>query len=160
MDQLGASWSETEFLVDWLIQTSSLSKILEVDTQWQGTLAHTRATPAPHVQQLSQEFLAHIGVIAKYTKSFTISAGNIYFEDQPLTTLTSREVALLTLLITKSPNPVTDDEIGDILFIDDETYSLATIAKTIERLRTKLDEMGISRQYLATASGVGYYLKN
>lgn len=159
-DQLAATWNETEFLVDWLIQISSLANILKNDVAWQGTLKTTRSAYSPLDVEMSEKFLTQIGVVAKYTKAFTIKDELIYFNGLLLANLTPRESSLLSLFITKSPSPVSNDEIGNILFSNEEKFSLATIAKTIERLRTKLEIMGISRHYLATASGFGYYLKN
>jgi hypothetical protein len=160
MDQLAATWSETEFLIDWLVESSSLSPLLPADPSWLGTLKHTRFTPSATTLKLSHDFLIQIGATLDSQHSFTIKENVVSFNGQKLENLTTRESAILTILISKSPVPISNDEIGNILFNSDEKFSLSAITKTIERLRTKLETMGISRHYLATASGVGYYLKN
>ncbi|PIS17884.1 hypothetical protein COT54_02285 [Candidatus Collierbacteria bacterium CG09_land_8_20_14_0_10_46_12] len=160
MQELAASWSETEFLTDWLITSSALSTILPADPTWESTLSTTRRSVSTALQAQSAHFLAQISAPTPTSQTFLAKSGQIYFGDCPLSSLTSREVALMTRLVAKSPAPLTLDEIGDLIFNQEDKFSLAAISKTIERLRTKLESSGISRHYLATASGVGYYLKN
>lgn len=160
MNQLAATWSETEFLVDWLVESSSLSVIIPADPSWSGTLKHVRTTNSLTTQKESVNFLARIGTASLSTKSFTVHENCIYFDSRKLDNLTARETSIMSLLIAKSPLPVSYDDLAPLIFKNDEQFSLAAIAKTIERLRTELNTVGISPHYLATASGIGYYLKN
>jgi hypothetical protein len=156
---LRADWGQTEFLVDWLISTTSLTELLPPDPSWSGTIAATQGPVSPTIKKLSADFLRQIGAPTPNHQTFTLNDHQILFNKQVIPGLSARETTLLTKLIEKSPSPVTYDEIGCILFNCDEKFSLAAISKAIECLRRKLSERGISPSYLATASGVGYYLK-
>ncbi|PIR99181.1 hypothetical protein COT87_00825 [Candidatus Collierbacteria bacterium CG10_big_fil_rev_8_21_14_0_10_44_9] len=160
MNDLSSSWSETEFLVDWLISSSALSQILPSDPTWSGTLSTTRHSVSIALQAQSAHFLTQIGAPIPTFQTFSLKNNQVYYHNNPLPGLTARESRLMTKLIEISPAPLTLDEIADLIFIQEDKFSLAAITKTIERLRTKLNSLGISRHYLATASGIGYYLKN
>jgi hypothetical protein len=160
IDELSASWSETEFLTDWLIRSSALTLVLPPDPSWEGTLNQTRQQICAKIQTDSINFLKMIGAPTPSSQTFKLKNNQVYFESSPVTGLTLRESTLISKLIDKAPAPITLDEVGSILFTNDEKFSLAAISKTVERLRTKFATLGISPHYLATASGVGYYLKN
>ena len=115
---------------------------------------------SPALTEESNQFLQKIGVINHTSTHFSLKEGIVYFGSTPLTSLTTREHSILTELINRTPKPLSIDEIADLIFPKEEKFSLTAIGKTIERLRKKLSELGISSSYLATASGVGYYLKN
>lgn len=157
-ETLYSDWEKTEYLVDYLLLESSLRDLLPSSGSWQPT------TIPPHYPQAlvqeSNQFLQKMGVINHTSTHFSLKDGGVYFGATPLTTLTAREHSILTQLISRAPNPLTIDEIADLIFTKEEKFSLAAIGKTIERLRKKLSDLGISSSYLATASGVGYYLKN
>lgn len=160
MKNLKADWGQTEFLVDWLIHSSSLSSILPADPTWSGTLSATHRPVSSSLQAQSTRFLSLIGAPTPSTHHFTLQDTVIRFGDTPLSTMSAREHTILTKLVEKSPAPVTTDELADLLFPSIDKFSLAALTKCVERLRDKLERMGISRHYIATTSGVGYYLKN
>lgn len=157
-DTLYTDWEKSEYLVDYLLLESSLTNLLPKPVAW------TPTTLPPHFSQEiikeSQDFLTKIGAPLTSNSRFTIEGNNILFSKTPLNSLTVKEASILKTLITRSPAPATIDELADLIFTNDEKFSLAAISKTIERLRNKLNSLGISSSYLATASGVGYYLKN
>lgn len=153
-----ASWEESEFLVDYLLQETELAKLFS--TPHHGTLAHLRANIPTRIIKESTQFLSQIGAPNSTENSFTLKNSVPHFGDTPLTCLTSRESLVMNKLIDNSPTPVTYDELSDILFPNPDKFSLAALTKSIERLRAKLNDMGISRHYISTASGVGYYLKS
>lgn len=59
------------------------------------------------------------------------------------------------MMIEKSNTIVTIDELADLLFANDEEFSLAAIAKTIQRLRDKLEQNGVSASFIQTLRGQG-----
>ncbi len=157
---LNGDWAETEFLVDWIINSSSLSNILPEDKTWTGTIQSTRNNNTSSLTQDSINFLKKLGVTTSDKPKFSVKNSEIYYHDTLLSHLTSREISLLTAMIKISPFPLSYDAIGNILFSSEEKFSLAAISKTIERLRSKFDSLGISRHHITTASTLGYYLKN
>jgi hypothetical protein len=158
--KLSATWGETEFLVDWLLDQTELSQIVPTDPSWAGTLSTARTQTSSIIIEHSNAFLQTIGAPLPTTHHFSSLNSQIYFGDKPLYTLTAKEVAIFNALLAAAPKSVSLDQIGDLIFTQAEKYSLAAINKAIERLRKKLNSLGISSSYLATASGVGYYLKN
>jgi DNA-binding response OmpR family regulator len=159
MKNLAADWSQTEFLVDYLLHSSALRDLLPLDPTWQATtLTTSRSNTLLRAE--SQQFLTQIGAPTPTTQHFSLRNSNIYYGDNPLSTLTSRENIIMSKLIEKSPSPATVDELADLLFPNSDKFSLAALTKCVERLRDKLETLGIPRHVIATASGVGYYLNN
>lgn len=159
MKQLSADWGQTEFLVDYLLHSSSLAKLLPKDANWQGTIAATNHSD-PHIVAASQAFLTQVNAPTSTSQHFRLDGASICYGETALSTLSSREHIILSQLIARSPAPVTTDELADLLYPDPAKFSLAALTKCVERLRDKLEALGISRHHLATANGVGYYLKN
>ena len=153
-----ASWEQSEFLVDYLLQHSQMAHLFP--SPHVGTTEALNAGVSSQVISATEQFLADIGAPGFGNQSFTEKNGKIVFDASPLTNLTSREEMALAALIKCSPYPLTTDQLADLLFPNPEKFSLAAMTKFIERLRAKLEDAGISRHYLATSSGVGYYLKN
>lgn len=155
---LYTDWEKTEYLVDYLLLESNLKEILPDRASW------TPTTIPPHYSQSilkeSADFVKKIGLSDHAECQFSLQGDVICFNKVPLTDFTQTQSAVLKALISRSPAPLTIDEIADLIFTKDEKFSLSAIGKTIERLRKKLTTLGISSSYIATASGVGYYLKN
>lgn len=153
-----STWEESEFLVDYLLQETALAKLFPVPHL--GTLVHLRSYVPARVISDSSDFLAQIHAPTPTKQSFSLRKQKIYFGPHQVVGLSAREYLVLAKLIEKSPLPITIDELADLIFTDPNKFTLAGITKFVERLRHKLESIGISRYYLATASGVGYYLKN
>ncbi|MEK9201276.1 MAG: winged helix-turn-helix domain-containing protein [Patescibacteria group bacterium] len=152
-DQLGGLWQESEIIVDWLLTFSPLAEIIKkIDPDWTKTLTikSTRTKQSASLMQRSDKFLHSVGAPA---------VGIDAIRQIPTSSFSSRERELLDLLIAKSPNFATMDEIGDILFRNNEdAYSLSAIAKAMQRLRDHLEQTGISGSYIQTKRGEGYLL--
>ena len=148
-EQLNGLWQESEIIVDWLIAYSSLSKLLPDKP---ATIKHPRSKQNAALIQVSQNFLRKIGA-----PEIGVSA----IKELDSNGFTSREKQLLDLLLSRSPALVTIDEIGDLLFKSNpDQFSLYAIAKTIQRLRDKLESHGISGSFIQTKRGEGYLLIN
>ncbi len=152
-------WSETEFLVDYLLQYSALNQIVPLDPSWSPTHKNT-AVNKTSVRDKSVEFLRTIGAPTSNTQKFSIHDDQVYFDNKALPSLSRKESLILHSLVRSAPQPISIDTIADLIFTKEDKFSLSAINKTIERLRKKLATLGISSSYIATASGVGYYLKN
>lgn len=152
-DQLGGLWQESEIIVDWLLTFSPLAELIKkIDPEWTKTLTikSTRTKQSATLMQKSDKFLKSVGAP---------SVGIDAIRQIPTTAFSAREKELLNLLIAKSPDFATMDEIGDILFRNNEdAYSLSVIAKAIQRLRDHLEQTGISGSYIQTKRGEGYLL--
>lgn len=153
--QLGGMWSESEIIVDWLMSYSSFGVMLQkIDPSFSKslTIKTTRAKQSANLIQKSEAYLQRIGAPS-------VSLETI--KSLPTKSFTSREKDILDTLISHSPLPVTMDEIGDIIFKSKpDSYSLSAIAKTIQRLRDRLEQNGISGSFIQTKRGEGYLLIN
>lgn len=148
-EKLNGLWQESEIIVDWLIAFSSISKYLDDKP---ATIKNTRSKQNASLLQASQEFLKRIGA-----PEIGISA----IREIESNSFTTRERELLDLLINKSPQLVTMDEIGDLLFRNNpDGFSLYAVSKSIQRLRDKLEKHGISGSFIQTKRGEGYLLSS
>ncbi len=74
-------------------------------------------------------------------------------------TLSSKEYALLELLLRESQHVFSNEEILESLWSSDEFPVEATVRSHMRRLRHKLVEVGAPSDLISTAYGRGYYLK-
>lgn len=161
--QLDGLWPESEIIVDWLMKFSPLAKIIaDIDPRKDSALTMKAVRTKQHAKllQQSEEFLTKIGAPAA-DKIFGLKDEIPTIRNQPAQNLSPREILILKLLIHCSPTPATMDDIADIIFSDKEKdFSLWAIAKTIQRLRDKLEQNGVSGSFIQTLRGQGYVLKN
>ena len=160
--ELDGMWSESELLVDWLIMKSSLSPILkkyQPKTNFIPTVKYTRMKRGARLMTESEEFYRRLG--APILKNvFGLEDGRPTVSGRPLENISAREREILAAMIKKSNAAITIDETADLLFKSDEEFSLQAIAKTIQRLRDKLEQNGVSGSFIQTLRGQGYVLKN
>ena len=123
------------------------------------TLKGIRIKEQARLIQESEEFYKKLG-IPSFEKPFGYNGLIPELFGKPIENLTNTEKKVL-LNLTKNSNTVTQvDDLGNIIFDTEENFSLYAIAKTIQRLRDKLEENGISGSYIQTLRGKGYVLKN
>ncbi len=152
---LNGLWQESEIIVDWLLAYSPLYKLLkklDKDVFETLTIKSTRVKQQADLLQKSESFLRQIGA----------PVINIEAVKQVSTqTFSPKEKEILNLLISKSPQIVTMDQIGDVMFQKNpDSYSLFAISKLIQRLRDKLEKNGVSGSFIQTKRGEGYLLIN
>lgn len=148
IDHLGGLWQESQILVDWLMNETVLSKLFTHSHKSMYTL---RSKQNATLLETSTKFLTKIG--APNIDSSTIK--NI-----DTSSFTTRKKKLLDLLISKSPQIVTFDEINELLTNNYEQFSLYATSKSIQRLRDRLEKSGISGSFIQTKRGEGYLLAN
>ncbi|MEK7163828.1 MAG: helix-turn-helix domain-containing protein [Patescibacteria group bacterium] len=147
-DHLGGLWQESQILVDWLMNETVLAKFFSHPRKTMYTL---RSKQNATMLEISTKFLTKIG--APNIDSSVI-------KEIDTTSFTLREKRLLDLLIAKSPQIVTFDEINELLTNNYEQFSLYAISKSIQRLRDRLEKSGISGSFIQTKRGEGYLLVN
>ena len=160
--ELDGMWSESELLVDWLVTKSSLSPILkkyQPKSNFIPTVKYTRMKQGAKLMKQSEEFYRRLGVPI-LENVFGLKDGQPTIAGRPMENISPREQKILAIMINKSNTVVTIDELSDLLFASDEEFSLAAIAKTVQRLRDKLEQNGVSGSFIQTLRGQGYVLKN
>jgi len=159
---LDGLWSESELLVDWLLMKSSLSPILkkyQPITTFMPTVKYIRMKQSAKLMKQSEEFYRRLGVPI-LENVFGLKDGQPTIAGRPMENISIREQKILRMMIEKNNTIVAIDELADLLFNNDEEFSLAAIAKTIQRLRDKLEQNGVSGSFIQTLRGQGYILKN
>jgi hypothetical protein len=150
---LGFTWNESEAVTDWILAYSPLSAVLQkIDPHFTHsfTLKTTRNRERAILNEISQKFIQKIGAPCT-----NISA----IKNLKLTNFSIREKKLLELLLSRSPHLVSIDEISELLFSGNENkFSLYVISKSIQRLRDKLENHGISGSFIQTRRGRGYLI--
>lgn len=161
-NDLGGIWQESEIITDWIITKSSLVKVLEKYEKLDDfvpTIKGTRIKQQAKLIKESEGFYKKLGLPIE-NKVFNLNGLTPEINKKPVENLSSKEKILLRLLIQKSGSVVNFNELGDNLFTTDTDFSLYAISKSIERLRNKLEQNGISGSYIQTLRGQGYILKN
>ena len=160
--ELKGIWNESELLVDWLITKSSISKVLEryqPDKKFIPTLTKTRTQQSAKLLKESDRFYKKLGVPIT-EKVFKPNGKSPIINGKAAENLTLKETELLNFFIKNQNKVISFDKLADIIFSDYDDFSLWAITKTIERLRNKLEENGVSGSYIQTLRGQGYLLKN
>lgn len=149
LDKYDGLWQESQILADWLMGETPLAKYFPKSYN---SMRALRAKQNASVLEISTKFLEKIGAPI-------ISSDKVKSLDT--TGFSDREKKLWGALAVKSPNILSMDEVGTILFNNSEDdFSLYAISKAIQRLRDRLEKSGISGSFIQTKRGEGYLLVN
>ncbi len=163
MYEMHLSWEESEGLTDWLITHSFLKDIIQAidkGSNHKATLKETRTVQRGGALLESKKFLKKLGLPIFESHMFSLNNNKPYYKNNKIDHLTEREEKILTAFL-KNPNTfLTIDDLSDLLFTNEDEFSLFSITKTIQRLRDKFEENGISGYFIQTVRGKGYWLKN
>ena len=139
-----ATWSESEATTDWILSDSAVAKTLK-DIDSALTITGTRSLISTNLQVKSDAFLAKIGA-----PQITLEAiKNIKVDD-----FTLKEKELWTKFLARPNQVVSFDEIEP----DADKFSLYAIAKTVQRLRDKMETSGVTGSLIQSKRGEGYIL--
>lgn len=153
-------WSESQLLVDWLVEETPIHQALskyQTNRLSPHSMTITRDYFDKHALEASDVFYAKLG-IARLRSHFEVQGSVIKLDDKPMRELSMNEFKLLNLLIEHRGEVVPTSRIADVLFSDDAEFSLYAIAKNVERLRKKLEFNGVTGSYIKTIRGEGYLL--
>jgi hypothetical protein len=155
---LQLTWQEQEAVCDWLLSHSSLKPIL--DDAWHapfkptlGSLRHAQALQS--LRKQSDEYLRQLGLHHE-ANLFTIQDDAILCKNKPLSITSHKQRQVLTRLIKEKH--ISQDELADVLFSNEEDYSLYVMAKFVQRLRELLEANGLSGSVIQTVRGQGLVL--
>lgn len=159
---LEGSWSESEIIVDFLLTQTSLKNVLEKyekDDSFFPTVKSLRDKQKGKLLKESDEFYKKLGLPFNHDL-IELKNDTIHILGRPALNLTQKEQLLLKSLIGKKGGILTFDEAGDLIFQNEDNFSLWAIAKTLQRVRGKLEENGVSGSFIQTVRNEGYYLKS
>ena len=161
-EKLEGLWQESEIITDYLVAETSIAKVLqkyEKAKNYIPTLKGVRIKQQAKLLAESDEFYNKLG-IPNFNKPFSLNGLTPEINKSPVENLSIKERLILKKLIEKANIVVTFDELADEVFNNENDFSLYAIAKTMQRLRDKLEANGISGSYIQTLRGKGYVLKN
>lgn len=116
--KLEGLWQESELLVDWLTNFSSISDTLrkiEPKKVLMPTIKSIRVKQEKKLERLSSDFLKNLGASPLH-KKFEVKNGDIIVEDKTLRNLTQREHHILSTLVKSHGETVSFDSLGDLIF--------------------------------------------
>lgn len=148
------SWESKEAIVDFILDRAKKQGIIP---DFQPTLPGLNSNQ--ELLNKSQKYLEKLGI--NFEKKLKIENQLIYLNGKIISAqLTSIQHIILTSLIKKQNQIVTFDELADIVWQDDEEFSIWAINKQLQRLRTKLQSLGMEGTVLQSIKGRGYSLQN
>lgn len=160
--KLDATWQESEIITDFILTQTKLAKVLqkyESPDAFVPTLKGTRLKDIGKILEVSDNYYKELK-IPNFDSPFSLNGLTPEINKKPILNLTNNEKQVMYLLIKNSNNIVTFDQISDIIFANEEKFSLFALAKFIQRLREKLEKNGISGSFIQTLRSKGYLLKN
>lgn len=161
-EDLGGSWSESELLVDFLLTKSKFSRVLKKfspESTYFPTLKSIRVKQSAKICKESERFYDKLG-LPQSENVFGLGQKTPTVFGKPVNNLTLTEKLILELLIKKANSVISFDDLGNVLFDRESDFSLYAITKSMQRVRDKLEENGVSGSYIQTLRGQGYLLKN
>ena len=150
-DEQKYSWEEVEAVIDWLMSESSLAASIPHPHP---TLTNLRANQLSNYRQLSEKYLASLGISG--VLHLEKHGSNYMYGDIKITDLTTKQQILLDLLLTKRGLTVSYEEIAASLWPNNEDWSLYALTKEIQRLRDKIKKCDINSQLIHAHRKLGY----
>ena len=161
-EKLSGLWQESEIISDFLVTQTKIAEVLkkyELVDKYSPTVKGVRTKDVGNLLQISSDYCKALN-IPNFDKPFSLNGLTPEINKKPILNLTNNEKHVMYLLIKNSNSTVSSDQISDIIFADEEKFSLFALAKFIQRLREKLEKNGISGSFIQTLRGKGYLLKN
>ncbi len=160
MKQHHNTWEEAQLLADWFISDTKLATVFKDIgcDNYKTLLSNIRAGYGKEITQESKKIYEALEVDRIETGFFLLN-GDILYKGKKISDLSFGEHRILTALIENREGVLTYEVIGDLILQKEEKFSLYSISKRVQRLRDKLDEMGIGKHHIQTVRGVGFRMK-
>jgi hypothetical protein len=150
------TWAERSFLSIGLFLTPFSAQVFtEIGCDGYKTLLSSiRGGYDPDIIRISKGIYEQLGIGREQTE-FYILRNEVLYNGKKISNLSFGEQRILTALIENKEGVVTYETIASLILQKEDSFSLYSISKRIERLRTKLDEVGIGRHHIQTGEGCG-----
>ncbi|EKD99578.1 MAG: hypothetical protein ACD_22C00230G0002 [uncultured bacterium] len=158
-EELLTSWSESSAIEDWFLTCSTFAKEMSQITgkRYHPLLKNLRKKVKSKGIVESDKFVKNIGVSTK-PFGFEVKNDAVLVDSRKVDLKNPRYMQILKAMIAKPDKTLTVDEIGTMFNSDNSEFSDYAVSKTMERLRTRLENEGISGSYIQTVRGQGYRL--
>lgn len=152
---LGVSWSKREALMDF-IMTRPVMKRLFPD--FHPVFAQLSRVPVKW-REYSEKYVESLGIPTQ-VQDYTLAGGKVVIKGKVVgAEMTKKDKEIMRLLMVHKGELVTYDELADVLWGEGEFKSFWAINKLVERIRPKLEKLGIEGKRIESVRGQGYLLK-
>ncbi|PIZ63126.1 hypothetical protein COY16_02740 [Candidatus Roizmanbacteria bacterium CG_4_10_14_0_2_um_filter_39_13] len=154
------TWEEAQLLADWFISDTKLATVFkEIGCDdYKTLLSNIRVGYGREISQESKKIYEALE-IGRVETGFFLLNGEVLYKGKMISGLSFGENRILTALIENKEGVLTYEVIGDLVLQKEEKFSLYSISKRVQRLRDKLEEMGIGKHHIQTVRGVGFRMK-
>lgn len=156
MKRFNFSWENRESVADFFVYLLVQKGILPGSTLTMKSLKELK----PELIAESGRYMHRLGLVIE--KPFLLERGQVFFNHHSLVGIvTAQQLKLLKLLVRRSGELISYDQLGDVLWQDDpDSFSLEALTKQMQRLRGVLLEHGVDGRHLEVVRGTGYILHN
>ncbi len=145
---------------DWFISnTRILTTINKHKLKYMPSTKYMRKDTVSRSNRVDIKYVQSLGLFSE-TLKFNVKDREIFFNNRCLIGLTSNEKKILLNLISQVNRTVSYDSLLDILEENNKIVTYYAVYKTIERLRKKLESLGVPRNLIKTVPKSGVYLAN
>lgn len=143
-NNLGVTWTKREALMDFIMTRPAMKKLFP---DFDPVFNQLSRVPAS-TRKESEAYLRELGVVSK----------NQEFEIEKMK-LSKLEKKVMKALIKSQGELVSYDELADIVWGEGEFKTFWAINKLVERMRVKLEKLGIDGKRVEAVRGQGYLLR-
>lgn len=156
-----ASWMESQTLIYWLMQETSLVNILGLDRSKlkDSMIYKIKNGYSKQVRDISEKLNSKLRLNLKRIR-FELIQDKIFKDGKEVVGLVEWEKNVLKYFLKNQDRIIEYNQISNVLNIHDDDYSLWAIAKRIQRLRDKMDELGLGGYIIQNVRGKGFMLNN
>lgn len=152
---LGITWSKREALMDFIMTRPPMRKLFP---NFRPVMSELSRVPAK-IRRESDEYIRDLGIRGG-VRDLEIMGNKIVCKGEVVSReLSSLEKKVLKLLTEHQGELVSYDELADAVWGVGEFKTFWAINKLVERLRVKLDKLGIAKERIESVRGQGYLLQ-
>jgi hypothetical protein len=149
-------WPEKQAFVDILLTQTAFKKLFP---RYTPTLELTRRKEAASLKLASTAYLTRLGI--NNQSVFKVKDGQLIIKNRSVkNTFTATEKELLKTLVGQKNQTCSFDTLAEVIWPgqSEEKFSFWAIAKTLQRLRNKLESLGLNPAAIQTQRKQGYVL--
>jgi hypothetical protein len=150
------SWEEIEAIIDFLLTETELARLFG---KYKMTLGYLKQSQQGKIAKDSKKYLQFLGF--PVGRVFEIRNGRIFVKNQSIgLSLSPKEEKVFRLLISHRKEIVSYDDLAEVIWGEEsyDKFSVYAITKLIQRLREKIELMGIFPEIIQTVKKKGYIL--
>jgi hypothetical protein len=152
-NSIGLTWSKRESLMDFIMTRPVMKKLFPKFEP----IYHQLSKVPLKIRRASERYVRSLG-IAPTTKELELKNGKILINGVVVVKeLTKQEKEIMKQMIKKTGEIVTYDELADIIWGEGECFW--AINKMVQRLRNRLETLGIESLKIEAVRGQGYLLR-